>query len=213
MQLNFRETNPQYLMMKLLIATRNKGKIKELSELLKNSKIEINSLDDFANTEDVAETGKTFAENARIKAKSYALQTNCRTLSDDSGLEVEALKNAPGIYSARFAGENSSDVENINKLLEELEKYSQQKRRARFVCAIAVSDKNGKIQFIEEGICNGAIAEKPKGSNGFGYDSVFIPEGFDRTFAELSPDIKQKISHRSKALEKIIDIFSENTAS
>ncbi len=213
MQLNSRKIEANYLIMKLLIATRNKGKIKELNELLKNSKIEIKSLDDFDNTEEVAETGKTFAENARIKAESYALQTNCRTLSDDSGLEVEALNNAPGVYSARYAGENSSDEENINKLLEELEKYPDQNRRARFVCAIAVADKNGKTQFIEEGICNGIIAEKPRGVNGFGYDSVFIPEGFDQTFAELSGDIKQKISHRSKALEKIIDIFSENTAS
>ncbi len=191
MQLSFSKIEATYLIMKLLIATRNKGKIKELNGLLKNSKIEIKSLNNFDNTEEVLETGKTFAENARIKAESYALQTNCRTLSDDSGLEVEALNNAPGVYSATYAGENSSDEENINKLLEELEKHPHQNRRARFVCAIAVSDKNGKTQFIEEGICNGIIAEKPRSLNGFGYDSVFIPEGFDQTFAELSGDTKQ----------------------
>ncbi len=200
-------------MQTLLIATKNKGKIKELNQLLKHLQIKLKSLDDFENIKEVAETGKTFAENAKLKAESYAVQTDCWALADDSGLQVEALNNAPGIYSARFAGENSDDKRNVNKLLEELDKTNTDNRYARFFCVIAVSDKTGKTQYIAEGICKGTIAEKPKGSNGFGYDPVFIPDGFTNTLGELSAETKQKISHRSQALKKIIDFFNENTAS
>lgn len=200
-------------MLTLLVATKNEGKIKELIQLLNDLPIKLKSLDDFENILDVAETGKTFAENAKLKAESYAVQTNCWTLADDSGLEVEALNNEPGVFSARYAGENSLDEENTDKLLNELEKTGSKNRRAAFICVIAVSDDKGKTQYLAKGVCYGTIAEKPKGTNGFGYDPVFIPDDFDKTFGELSRNLKQKISHRAKALRKIIDYFNENTAS
>ena len=199
-------------MLTLVIATKNKGKIKELNQLLKDLPMELKNLDDFENIVEVEETGKTFAENAKLKAESYAVQTNCWALADDSGLEVEALNNAPEVFSARYAGENSDDETNRKKLLTELEKTDGKTRMARFICAIAVSDAAGETQYLAEGICKGNIAEMPKGTNGFGYDSIFIPDNFENTFGELSNEIKQKISHRSEALKKIIDFFNENQA-
>lgn len=177
---------------------------------MKNLPVRLKSLDEFENIQEVAETGRTFAENAKLKAESYAIQTNCWALADDSGLEVEALNNAPGVFSARYAGADADDSANINKLLSELKKVNGENRRAVFVCAAAVSDEKGKTQYIAEGMCGGTIAHEPKGSNGFGYDSIFIPDNFERTFGELSYEIKQKISHRSRALEKIFAFFTEN---
>ncbi len=200
-------------MLTLVIATKNKGKIKELNQILKDLQIKLKSLDDFENIQEVAETGKTFAENAKLKAESYAIQTGSWALADDSGLEVEALNNAPGVFSARYAGESSDDEKNINKLLNELDKSNNINRYARFVCVIAIANEIGKTQFIAKGICNGRIAEKPFGTNGFGYDPLFIPDGFEKTFGELTSDIKHKISHRAIALKKIIDFFNENMAS
>ncbi|MGI8670134.1 MAG: XTP/dITP diphosphatase [Aridibacter sp.] len=200
-------------MLTLVIATKNKGKIKELNQILKDLPIKLKSLDEFENIAEVAETGETFAENAKLKAESYAVQTGFWSLADDSGLEVEALNNAPGVFSARYAGENSDDEKNVNKLLDELDKTNNINRYARFVCVIAIANEKGKTQYIAKGICNGRIAEKPFGTNGFGYDPLFIPDGFEKTFGELSGDIKQKISHRAIALKKIIDFFNVNTAS
>lgn len=201
--------------MEILIATKNKGKIKELKGLLKNSPITLRSLGEFPDIIEVEETGETFAENAILKAKSYALQTGLWALADDSGLEVEALGGKPGVLSARFAGEGekSSDEKNIIKLLEELAKTKNVGRFARFFCAMAISDENGDIKFLAEGICNGKIAVSPSGTNGFGYDPIFVPEGFEQTFGELSDEIKQKISHRARALEKIIAFLNKNPAS
>lgn len=186
----------------ILIATKNVGKIKELEKLLDNSPLILRSLNEFPQISDVDEIGETFAENAILKAREYAEKTNLWALADDSGLEVAALNNAPGVFSARYAGENSSNEQKIAKLLEEMKKKSD--RRARFVCAMAISDETGKIRFLAEGICNGKIAVTSKGTNGFGYDPIFIPEGFNQTFGELSGDIKQKISHRAQAIGKII---------
>lgn len=192
--------------MELLIATQNKGKIRELKELLSDSLFILRGLDEFSKIEDVEETGLTFSENAILKAKSYALQTGLWTLADDSGLEVEALDGRPGVLSARFAGvgEKTADEENTRKLLDELKNSKKNSRAARFFCAMAVSDEKGDIKFLADGICKGKIAVSPSGTNGFGYDPVFIPEGFDQTFGELSGEIKQKISHRARALKKII---------
>ncbi len=167
------------------------------------------SLKDFAEIPEVEETGKTFAENAELKAKYYASQTNCWTLADDSGLEVEDLDNAPGIFSARFAGKNASDAENINKLLEDLQKINNSDRKARFVCEMAVSDETGNIKFTAKGFCYGKLAVKPCGYNGFGYDPIFIPNGHFKTFGELPNEIKQQISHRSIAADKIIEYFRD----
>jgi XTP/dITP diphosphohydrolase len=189
---------------KLLIATHNPGKIREYQTLLADLPLTVTSLQAEGIDHDVEETGTTFTENAVIKAQSYAAQTGFWSLADDSGLEVEALGNAPGIFSARYAGENATDLEKIIKLLYELEKTSDPKRLARFVCAMAISDEKGEIKFLTEGVCNGRIALSPSGAGGFGYDPIFVPDGFEQTFGELSDEIKQKISHRARAAQNII---------
>jgi XTP/dITP diphosphohydrolase len=189
---------------KLLIATGNAGKVREFAELLNDLPIEICGLKDFAETEEVAETGKSFEENAKLKAAGYAVQSKLWTLADDSGLEVEALANAPGVFSARYAGNDASDAEKIEKLLAELKKTGDCEKKARFVCAIAVASPDGEIVCVETGICEGRISDKPFGNNGFGYDPIFVPENFQKTFGQLPENIKQEISHRGRATRKII---------
>lgn len=195
--------------MQLLVATQNPGKISELRDLLRDSPYILRDLSEFPEVAEVAETGTTFAENAGLKAAGYALQTGLWTLADDSGLEVAALDGEPGVRSARYAGgvEKSSDRENIRKLLGKLKNVEPDRRQARFFCQMAISDEKGRIKFTAAGACNGRIALTPAGTNGFGYDPVFIPDGYERTFGELSGKIKQKISHRRRALEKIIDFL------
>jgi len=189
-------------MKEILIATKNAGKIKELGGLLESLPVQLRSLNDFPKTIEPEETGATFVENAVLKAKSYAQQTGGWALADDSGLEVEALNNAPGIFSARYAGATATDKERIEKLLKELDGIEN--RAARFVCAMAVADETGEIKFVAEGVCSGKIALAASGEGGFGYDPVFIPDGFSATFGELSGEIKQQISHRARATLKII---------
>jgi XTP/dITP diphosphohydrolase len=191
-------------MLEIVVATKNLGKVKELRGLLADLPLQLKSLNEFPNIFEAEETGSNFVENAVIKAQSYALQTGFWSLADDSGLEVKALGNAPGVFSARYAGENATDQERIKKLLHELSRTQDQKRVARFVCAMAISDEKGEIKFSTEGVCKGKIALNPIGTNGFGYDPIFVPEGFNQTFGELSDEIKQKISHRAKAAENII---------
>ncbi|MGI8493717.1 MAG: XTP/dITP diphosphatase [Pyrinomonadaceae bacterium] len=199
--------------MELLIATKNAGKIKELTRLLADSPIVLRSLNDFPNVSEPEETGLTFQENAALKAKSYALQTGLRSLADDSGLEVEVLNGAPGIFSARYAGENAGDAEKIQKLLSEIAEKKSENRAARFVCSMVISDPHGRTEFFAEGVCDGKIALQPHGRNGFGYDPVFIPEGFSETFGELSEAVKRKISHRGRAAGKIIEYLRAFIAS
>ena len=187
----------------LLIATMNRGKIKELRELLAGLPINLKSLDEFPNITEVEETGGTFAENAVLKARGYAVQTGIRALADDSGLEVMALNGAPGIFSARYAGENANDGAKIEKLLCELAATESANRTARFVCAAAIADETGAVEFQAEGVCSGQIALEPAGNQGFGYDPIFIPDGFAETFGELSAEIKHNLSHRGKALAKV----------
>jgi len=187
--------------MKLIIATKNNGKLKEIKESLNDSRTELLSLNDFTQIEDIPETGNTFEENAWIKAKSVYEKTGICTLADDSGLEVDYLNGRPGVYSARYAGEKETDRENRKKLLHELEGVAHHNRIARFVCVMILYD--GIKKNIFKGICEGTIAESERGNNGFGYDSLFIPEGFDQTFAELDIGTKNKISHRGKALMEV----------
>ena len=187
-----------------MIATLNEGKITELKDLLSELPIELLSLRDFPNVSEARETGSTFGENAVLKARCYARQTGIMSLADDSGLEVAALRGAPGVFSARYAGENASDEARIEKLLREINLSGSENRSARFVCSVAIADKNGSVISSVEEYCEGAIAFEPRGTNGFGYDPVFIPSGFDKTFGELSAPVKQKISHRARALTKII---------
>jgi XTP/dITP diphosphohydrolase len=188
----------------LLIATKNAGKVTEIENLLSDFPFVLHNFNEFPHSVEPEETGSTFAENAVLKAKSYALQTGVWALADDSGLEVDALNGAPGILSARYAGANATDEQKYRKLLKEILEISADNRSARFVCAIAVADENGIIHFLAEGTCRGKIAFEPRGHNGFGYDPVFIPDGFSKTFGELADEIKQEISHRSQALKQII---------
>ncbi len=190
--------------MEILVATKNAGKIRELKHHLADLPIRLRGLDEFPRVAEVEETGATFAENALLKAESYALQTNLWSLADDSGLEVAALGGAPGVFSARYGGENASDEENIEKLLNELNKKPENERSARFVCAMTICDPSGEVKYTAEASCAGRIAVTPAGTNGFGYDPIFIPGGFAETFGELSDEVKQKISHRARAVEKII---------
>lgn len=198
--------------MDILLATRNPGKITELRQLIGEIPVNLRGLDEFPELSDVEETGTTFVENARLKASEYAKRTGLFALADDSGLEVLALNNAPGVFSARYGGANSSYAAKISKLLKELNASENTSREARFRCVMAFSDRSGNILTTTEGICAGQIAETPAGENGFGYDPVFIPNGFEETFGELSEAIKQSISHRAQAVSKIIDYLRAFTS-
>lgn len=186
----------------LLIATGNKGKLQELRQLLTDLPLVLLGLGDFpAIHHHVAETGATFVENASLKASGYARQAKVLTLADDSGLEVDALGGAPGVRSARFAGETASDEARVDRLLTELSNVEGAERLARFVCAVVIADGKGAILNISTGICEGHIAVAARGKQGFGYDPVFIPEGHQSSFGELTPEIKNQISHRARALK------------
>ena len=184
----------------LLVATRNEGKLEELRQLLDDLPLELYGLTDFPDVETVPETGETFIENASLKATGYAMQTGLLTLADDSGLEVHALGGAPGIRSARYAGESASDADRTARLLAELSNIPAAKRSARFVAAVAIATSEGQILNVSVGTCEGHIDFAPHGSGGFGYDPVFIPSGYDKSFAELESAIKNQISHRARAL-------------
>ena len=188
--------------LKILMATGNAGKVRELRELLANLPVRLIDLTEFPHIVEPEETGTTFLENAGLKAKSYSLQTGLWALADDSGLEVEALNGAPGVFSARYGGAKASDKERLDKLLGEL--ADTENRRARFVCAMTVTDEKGAIKFNAEGVCDGIIALRASGEGGFGYDPIFIPEGFSETFGELPIEVKQQISHRKRAIVEII---------
>ncbi|WP_038058047.1 XTP/dITP diphosphatase [Thermodesulfobacterium hydrogeniphilum] len=192
----------------LLITTSNLNKAREIKEILKDLPLEIKTLKDFFDIKPPEETGKTFFENALIKAKYYAEKTGYLCLADDSGLEVEALNGAPGVYSSRFAGENATDEENNKKLLEALKDIPPEKRKAKFVCVMIVYYPSGKY-IKTEGIWEGKIALEPRGSFGFGYDPLFlVPEyNYEKTAAELPLEEKNKLSHRAKALKQLKEIL------
>ncbi len=192
--------------MKIVIASKNRKKIEELKRILEGLNITILSVHDFPDLDEVKEDGLTFDENALKKARYVCQKTGLPALSDDSGLEVEALEGRPGIKSARYAGDKASDEDNIKKLLKELAGIPSEKRNARFVCCIALVFPDGK-EYLFWGYVNGKIADVPKGLYGFGYDPVFIPEGFQITFAEMEPHQKDKISHRKEALDKLRDFL------
>jgi len=186
----------------LLVATNNKGKVRELSQLLNDFPLRLRLLDEFSNIDEAEETGETFAENATIKALHYSAHTRLLTLSDDSGLVVDALGGAPGVRSARYAGREATYAERMSKLLGELDATGNAERRARFVCVIAVADPSADTLHTFEGTCEGRIARAPRGTGGFGYDPLFIPDGHDRTFGELPREVKHTLSHRARALEQ-----------
>jgi XTP/dITP diphosphohydrolase len=184
----------------LLIATTNPGKLVEVALILGGLPFELKTLADFDNVVVVEETGKTFAENAALKAEGYASQMGLYTIADDSGLEVDALDGAPGVLSARYAGERASDEERISFLLSNLAHVPEHRRTARFVSSVALAGADGRLIHAARGVCEGTILFQPRGAGGFGYDPVFVPEGYDRTLAELSPGVKNGISHRARAL-------------
>jgi XTP/dITP diphosphohydrolase len=189
---------------KILIGTTNQGKISELRELFGSLPIKLVGLDEVAVNIDVEETGTTFAENAELKARTYANITGLFALGDDSGLEVSALDNRPGIHSARYGGQDLAFADKIRMLLGELAEVPNADRSARFVCVMSLADPSGKIIFEGEGVCSGTLAAEPRGDEGFGYDPLFLPEGYDQTFGEMDSSIKQQISHRARAAQKII---------
>jgi len=191
---------------KVVIATRNQDKLKEIKTLLKGLPVEVVSLSGFKNVPEVKEDGKTLEANAKKKANQTSRYLKEFVVADDSGLEVGFLGNRPGVYSARFSGKNATYKSNNEKLLKLLKDVSGSKRSACFRCVIAISDK-GKLVNLAEGRCNGKIALRAKGSSGFGYDPIFIPNGYKKTFAQLGLKKKNKISHRSKALIKAKQII------
>lgn len=198
---------------KILIATRNENKVKEIREKISKLSIEVLGLKDIGIDVDVDETGTTFAENAALKAAEYAKMSGIASLADDSGLEVKALGGRPGVLSARYGGKDTGHAEKMGLLLEELfELRGNSDRSARFVCALALADISGNVIFETEGVCNGNLAETPLGEGGFGYDPIFIPDGHSASFGELPTSVKQEISHRARAIEQFI-LFLGNYSS
>ena len=193
----------------LLIGTRNPGKVREIESILADSGWSFSSLQSFPGVDTPAESGATYAENAILKARFYAAATGICALADDSGLEVEALAGAPGVYSARYAGDNACDADRRALLVSELARIPNVNRRARFIAVVAISDGQGAVLNVSEGVCEGTIIFSPRGHSGFGYDPLFVPDGYNETFAELSEAVKNRISHRARALVKTRDFLSQ----
>lgn len=192
---------------KLLIATRNHGKVREYERLLANLAVRITYLGAEGIEVEVPETGSTFAHNATQKAQGYARVSGLLTLADDSGLEVDALGGEPGVFSARYAGEGASDEERYRLLLERMRGVPWEERTARFRCVIAVSEPTGET-YTAEGVCEGVIALDAEGEHGFGYDPVFYLPEHGQTMAQLAPEAKNRISHRARAARGIKPILA-----
>lgn len=189
---------------RIVIATRNAKKGAELRALLAPCGVEVIGLADLPDVPEVVEDGATFAENAAKKAVHVAVHLGCWTLGEDSGLEVDALQGAPGVYSARFSGPGATDDANNMRLVRELADVPEQQRGARYVCHIAVADPAGDVRLRVEETCRGRITGQPRGTNGFGYDPYFLIPELHRTFGELSPLVKRQISHRGRALRRLV---------
>ncbi|MBU3572256.1 XTP/dITP diphosphatase [Priestia aryabhattai] len=193
-------------MREIIIATKNAGKVKDFETLFSPKGFQVKSLLDFPEMEDVEETGVTFAENATLKAEAISFALNKPVIADDSGLAIDALNGEPGVYSARYAGENKDDNANIEKVLQKLNDVPFEKRTARFHCALAIAVP-GKRTEIVEGTCKGHILEEKRGENGFGYDPIFFVEKWRCSMAELSKEQKNQISHRANALKKLAPLI------
>ena len=192
-------------MLEILIATNNLGKVKEIKDILDSSEIKILTMKDFPPFPKIEEDGKTYQENAFKKARKVSEYTGKICLADDSGLEIDYLEGKPGIYSSRWG---NSDEERINKVLRLLENVPKNKRNAKFVCVVVLVFTDGKIYMVKEE-CKGSIIFNPKGEQGFGYDPIFLVPEYDKTFAELGDKIKNQISHRGKAMRRMISIINE----
>jgi XTP/dITP diphosphohydrolase len=194
---------------KIIIGSGNKHKIEEIKAFFKELKLEFKALPEDRELAEVVENGKSYKENALKKARQRAEELNEIVLADDSGLSVDYLDGAPGIYSARFGGEDLNDEEKYLKILSILNGVPQDKRKAAFISAVALVDPFKKEEIVVEGICKGIIAEEPSGDNGFGYDPIFYLPEYDKTMAEISQEEKNKISHRAQALKKMKDVLKE----
>lgn len=200
-------------MKSLVLATNNTHKIKEFKGLFKSSAFNIIVPKKNEEMPKVKETGSTFHNNAFLKAKAFSdkLKNKYWVLSDDSGLEVDILNGEPGVLSARYAGENASDQDNINKLLFNLNKFNKKRFSARFKCVICIIDKKQSVYYFE-GICEGNVALECSGKNGFGYDPIFFPKNYSKTFAQLGEQIKSKLSHRAIATKNCNNFFKDLNA-
>ena len=190
-------------MMKLIFATHNHNKLKEVRSLIPNT-IQLLSLDDINLLEEIEETATTIEGNALLKAQTIYKQTGINCFADDSGLLVDVLNGEPGVYSARYAGEHKNDSDNLEKLLKELSNKENRKAHFKTVMALIIDGK----EYLFEGIINGTITTEKLGVNGFGYDPIFLPNGYSETFAEMSADIKNVISHRAKAMKKLVEFVN-----
>jgi XTP/dITP diphosphohydrolase len=190
-------------MEQLIIATKNKGKMKDFQELFTKYGIEVKSLLDLDDSiPDIEETGTTFEENAGIKAKAISDMFQVPVMADDSGLMVDALNGEPGIFSARYAGEDKDDTANLHKVLDKMKEVPQDKRKARFVCVLAIAEPGKEIVY-KKGYCEGIIGTAPVGEYGFGYDPIFFPNNSEKSMAELTPQEKSQISHRRNAMVQL----------
>jgi XTP/dITP diphosphohydrolase len=192
--------------LEIIVATKNRGKIREIRKALRGLGLKIYSLKDFSDVPEVVEDGKSFTENALKKARFYSKYFGKLTIADDSGLEVEVLKGWPGIYSARYAGEEASDRKNNQKLLKEMEGIRISNRGARFKCVLAMVSTDGR-EAVAEGSCRGRIGFREMGRRGFGYDPIFILPQYGKTMAQLTLEEKNRVSHRGKALRKLKKII------
>jgi XTP/dITP diphosphohydrolase len=190
------------MMKSLLIGTRNPGKVIEITSILADSGWSFSLLQEFPDVGEPEENCETFTENAIVKAQFYASATGLCALADDSGLQVAALGGAPGVRSARYAGKNASDADRRARLHSELTKTGANDQRARFMAVVVIARPDGEILHVSHGICEGTIIFPPRGTGGFGYDPLFVPDGYDQTFAELPDTVKNRISHRARALIK-----------
>jgi XTP/dITP diphosphohydrolase len=210
--------------LEILVATRNSGKIREIREALRSLPVKLRRLDEFPKVSSIEEVGQTYQENAVLKALGYSKQTGLCALADDSGLEVDALGGMPGVFSARFGGEEATDAERIEKLLRTLSEHPNAKRTARFVCCVALTGWQGdeqpmtqadpRVLKVNNAMCEGNIANAARGTNGFGFDPVFVPESYSMTFAELPHEVKATISHRAlalKAMRRFLDRWLAQT--
>ncbi len=191
---------------RLVIASRNQNKIGEIKELTRGLALQIVGIGELGDFPEIVEDGSTFCANARKKAAVTAQLVQEFVLADDSGLEVDVLGGAPGVQSARFAGANADDAANNQLLLRKLEGVALERRGAQFRCVMALAAPCGEVQFTE-GICRGVIVFEPRGAGGFGYDPLFLVPEYGRTFAELGPTIKNRISHRSLAMKDMLKLF------
>jgi len=191
----------------LALATANRDKGKEIKSMIGMQGLQLRHLSDYPHIVLPPETGLTYLENAAIKATTVSKAVHEWALGDDSGLEIAVLNGAPGLYSARFAGENASYADNRKKVLDLLGHLHKEKRGAKFVCTIVLSDPAGNVAVTAEGVCEGEITDAETGEGGFGYDPIFYLPQYGKTFAELTPDEKNKISHRGKAIRKAIEML------